>query len=162
MLQPSSAHFTRVSISYHETEGIIQDLALKLSSDCCFLSPMKCYMYPANSWTQGCHRKPSLMGSSEISPSNYVPLSWEGVFIEENQNHKKCSTTDHRMGLAPVSARSRSLGVVLSVACWPQERGLTLCYRQESIAMAPLGAQTSCKLLQWLTLMCWRCNIESW
>lgn len=77
-------------------------------------SPVKCYMYPANSWTQGCHRKLSLMGSSENSPSNYVPLSWECVFIEENKNHKKHSTTDHKTGLAPVSARSRSLGVVLS------------------------------------------------
>lgn len=53
-------------------------------------------------------------------------------------------------------------GLCSPLACWPQERRLTLSYRQESIAMAPLGAQTSCKLLQWLTLMCCRCNIESW
>ena len=77
-------------------------------------SPVKCYMYPANSWTHCCHRKLTLMGSSENLPSNYIPQSYVCVFIEENKNHMKCSTTDHKMGLAPVSPRSRSFGAVLS------------------------------------------------
>lgn len=33
MLKSNSAHFTHVSILYHETEQIMQDLALKLSVD---------------------------------------------------------------------------------------------------------------------------------
>lgn len=118
MLQPNSAHFTRASISYHETERIMQDLALKLGTDCSVFqstknkSPVKCYMYPANSRSQRCHRKLPLMGSSENSPSNYGPRSWGRVVIEEHKNHRKLSTPEHRMGLAPV--RAGSLGAVLS------------------------------------------------
>lgn len=76
-------------------------------------SPVKCYMCPANSRTHCCHRKLTLMGSSENSPSNYTPRSYVCVFIEEKKNHKKRSTTDHKMGLAPVSPRSPSFGVAL-------------------------------------------------
>lgn len=77
-------------------------------------SPVKCYMHPANSWTQGCHGELSLMAGSESSPSNYAPPSRVCVCTEESKNHKKSSTADHKMGLAPVCARSRSLGAVFS------------------------------------------------
>lgn len=77
-------------------------------------SPVKCYMYPGNSRTRCCRRKLTLMASSENSPSSYIPQSCVCVLTEENKNHKKRSTTDHKMGLAPVSPRSRSFGAALS------------------------------------------------
>jgi len=38
MLRSNSAHFTHVSILYHKTEQIMQDLALKLITDCSVFS----------------------------------------------------------------------------------------------------------------------------
>lgn len=101
-------------------------------------SPVKCYMDPANSRTHCCHRKLTLTGSSENSPSNYIPQSYVCVFIEENKNHKKRSTTDHKMGLAPVSPRSRSWRVALSRGLLtPGERGWPCLTRRSLLRWLP-------------------------
>lgn len=125
-------------------------------------SPVKCYMYPANSWTRGCHRELWLMAGSQSCPP--IMHHWAGCVLVLRRTKTTRSalqqTTKWLWHLCLPGAEVS--GLCSPVACWPQERRLTLSYRQESIAMAPPGAQTSCKLLQWLTLMCCRCNIESW
>lgn len=138
-------------------------LAALLSQSTKSKSPVKCYMHPANSWTQGCHWELWLMAGSESSPSNYAPPSWGCVFaLRRTKTTRRAlqQTTKWVWHLCLPEAEVWEL--CSHVACWPQERRLTLSYRLESIAMAPLGAQTSCKLLPWLTLMCCGCNIESW
>lgn len=115
MLQPDSAHFARVRLKeLCRIWPLHSALPALFSQSTCSKSPVKCYMYPANSWTQGCHRELCLMAGSQSSPSNYAPLSRVCACTEENKNHKECSTTDHKTGLAPVSARSTSLGAVFS------------------------------------------------
>lgn len=116
MFKSNSAHFTDVSRlnKLCRIWPLNSALTALLSQSTKNKSPMKCYMYPANSRARCCHRKLTLMGSSENSPSNYIPQSYVCVFIEGNKNHKKHSSRDHKMGLAPVSPQSRSSGVVLS------------------------------------------------
>lgn len=110
-------------------------------------SPVKCYMYPASSQTHCCHRKLPLMGSSENSLSNYIPQSYVCVFIEEKKNHKKRSTADHKMGLAPVSPWGQSLGAVLSRGRLTPGSGADLVLHTEVYRYGSPESAASCKLL---------------